>query len=74
MSRKLEEFLHANGQVDFSFVGLRFTWYNDRHRGARVWEWIDYVFVTVSWIQWQLAHVVPSCEDCFRPPTTFVDH
>lgn len=49
-SREFAKFLHSNGMVDLSFVGLRFTLYNNWIGGARVWERIYYVFAMANWI------------------------
>lgn len=57
-SRECQEFLNHNGLVDLGFVGPRFTLYNNRSRKARMWERIDKIFVTPTWIQWHPAHVV----------------
>ncbi|XP_073107388.1 uncharacterized protein [Elaeis guineensis] len=50
-SRKFRGFIQTNGLVDLDFIGLRFTWCNNRQRGIRVWKRIDRLFVTASGIQ-----------------------
>lgn len=57
-SKKFDEFLHYNGQVDLDFICSRFTWCNNRSSVARVWERTDRIFVMASWIHHHPAHLV----------------
>lgn len=56
--RECAHFLQSNGLVDLGFIGPCFTWCNNRSGGARVWERLDKVFATSSWIQGHPAHFV----------------
>lgn len=57
-SREFGDFLHSGGLVDLGFVGPRFTRYNNRNGGARVWERIDSIFVMATWIHCNPAHLI----------------
>jgi len=57
-SREFTHFLQSNGLIDMGSVRPRFTWYNNRTRGARVWECIDRVFANLSWLHLFPHHLV----------------
>lgn len=50
-SKEFRDFFEFGGLVDLGFISPRFTWYKSWLGGARVWEKIDRMFATASWIQ-----------------------
>lgn len=50
-SREFRTFISSAGLLDMGFSGSQFTWCNNRHGTARVWERLDRALVSSQWLQ-----------------------